>query len=374
MPAYAIASSPLSLPGVGAPELVPEIANGLSILPILHWVLAFLVLNVLVLFAATWLARLLRERRLALRQAFRNAWQPLIHEYMAGDAPMLPQLPAERRFDFLLLWLQTAGYVRDEDALRLNELARLLGLPGYVMRLLNGRARGRRLVAMRAAGAMRLQEAVPALRREAASGRMRSELAAVSALLNITPAEAMLALQTLLGHVRWAPIAVANVVRAAGPDALRVLAQALRVTPLGQARNLVRVIETLEDVSALPALRERFGAMPDNEEKAAIARALGKLGDDSDRERLLPALSSGLALLRMQAAAALGRLGLLEDVWVLLPLLSDRDWWVRYRAAQSLVELIRGEPNTLAVLRAKIGDRYGLEVLDRAMAEHQVQD
>jgi len=358
----------VALPDLGVPVLAPEIV------PVLHWILAFLILNVLVLFVTTWLARLLRERRLAQRQQFRDAWQPLIFEYMAGDAAMLPELPAARQFDFLLLWLQIAGYVRDEDALRLNELARSLGLPGYVMGLLNGRARWKRLVAMRAAGAMHLQEAVPALRREAASGRMRAGLAAVSALLNIAPAEAMLALQTMLGHVRWAPTAVANVVRAAGPDAMRVLAQALRVTPPGRARNLVRVIETLEDASALPALRERFGAMPDNEEKAAIARALGKLGDDSDRERLLPALSSRLALLRMQAAAALGRLGLPEDVWVLLPLLSDRDWWVRYRAAQSLVELTRGEPNALAVLRAKISDRYGLEILDRVMAEHRVRD
>jgi HEAT repeat protein len=368
MPAFAIASDPLSLPGVGTPALVPEIVA------VLHWALAILALNVLVLFAATWIARLLRERRLAQRQQFRDAWQPLLYKHMAGDTTPLPQLPVARRLDFLLLWLQTAGYVRDEDVARLNELARSLGQPDYVIRLLNDRSRWKRLLAMRAAGAMQLHKAVPALRREAASGRVRVGLAAVSALFKIAPADAMLALQTLLGDVRWGPTAVAHAVREAGSEALQVLTQALRVTPPGTALNLVRVIEALEDASALPALRDRYSAAADNDEKAAIARALGKLGDDRDRQRLLPALTSSHALLRMQAAAALGHLGLPEDVWALISLLSDRDWWVRYRAAQSLVKLTRGEPNVLAVLRAKIVDRYGLEVLDRVMAEHQVED
>jgi HEAT repeat protein len=81
-------------------------------------------------------------------------------------------------------------------------------------------------------------------------------------------------------------------------------------------------------------------------------------------------VGDGHRLVRMQAAFALGRLGLPEDIWALLPLLSDADWWVRYRAAQSLFTLVRGESSTLAVLRAKVRDGYGREMLDRVVAEH----
>jgi len=340
-----------------------------EMLAVLYWVVAFLAINVLLLLMATCVARVVRNRHAAQRERFREQWQPVLYDHMAGDGGMLPVLPAGQRLEFLMLWIHTAGYVRDEDAVRLIKLAHRLELPDYVLQLLRSRRRWKRLVAMRAAGALRLEAAVGILAQEAAGGRMRMALTAVGALLKISPAAGALALHQLLGHIRWAPAAVADIARTAGADTLKVLIGVLHSAPAGGARNVIRVIEALEDPTALPALRKRFDSGGDQVEKACLLRALGKLGDDSDRLRALTSLGDSHRLVRMQAAFALGRLGLPEDIWALLPLLSDADWWVRYRSAQSLLSLVRGEPRTLAVLRAKIRDGYGREMLDRVMAE-----
>jgi HEAT repeat protein len=77
---------------------------------------------------------------------------------------------------------------------------------------------------------------------------------------------------------------------------------------------------------------------------------------------------------RVQAAKALGRIGAVEDVGRLAALLSDREWWVRYRAAQALLELPwLGDPE-LAALQASLTDRFAADILAQAIAEQGAED
>jgi HEAT repeat protein len=71
----------------------------------------------------------------------------------------------------------------------------------------------------------------------------------------------------------------------------------------------------------------------------------------------------------VQAAKALGRIGGRADVERLVALLADREWWVRYRAAQALVELPWLKRADLDALRASLEDRFAADMLAQVMAE-----
>jgi HEAT repeat protein len=72
---------------------------------------------------------------------------------------------------------------------------------------------------------------------------------------------------------------------------------------------------------------------------------------------------------RVLAAKALGRIGDRSDVDRLVALLADREWWVRYRAAEALLELPALTRADLEALRASLTDRFAADMLSQAMAE-----
>jgi HEAT repeat protein len=71
----------------------------------------------------------------------------------------------------------------------------------------------------------------------------------------------------------------------------------------------------------------------------------------------------------MQAATFLGRAGNVGDLAALEPLLSDREWWVRYRAAQALVASPFLGPNALRRIGARQQDQFARDILQQALAE-----
>ena len=50
-------------------------------------------------------------------------------------------------------------------------------------------------------------------------------------------------------------------------------------------------------------------------------------------------------------------------------LLDDRDWWVRYRAAGAIAELLRRQPTQLRAVIDALVDRDARNILERAAAE-----
>jgi len=62
-------------------------------------------------------------------------------------------------------------------------------------------------------------------------------------------------------------------------------------------------------------------------------------------------------------------LGNSDDVNDLLPLLTDQQWWVRYRAAQAIGELLRRDKDKIASLSQAQTDRYATDMLAQVVAE-----
>jgi HEAT repeat protein len=71
----------------------------------------------------------------------------------------------------------------------------------------------------------------------------------------------------------------------------------------------------------------------------------------------------------MLAAKALGRIGEQRDTEKLIQLLGDSQWWVRYRAAQALAKLPWINQESLERIQAEQTDRFAEDILEQVMAE-----
>jgi HEAT repeat protein len=134
--------------------------------------------------------------------------------------------------------------------------------------------------------------------------------------------------------------------------------------------RLVRYLELAYNVAALPAARAIAELSQDPEVLAACLRLLNS-GDDLPVVR--ECLSHEDSRVRVQAAAALGRLGEDNDEERLVPMLSDREWWVRYRAAQALSRLPHMREPKLKTIQAAQSNPFARDILAQVMAEVQLQ-
>ncbi len=329
------------------------------------WIVVFL--------AAGFLTRWARVRERARRDRFAARWEPLLHGRMAGDREPLPALARGDEVRFLLLWLHLAGYVRDEGEEGLRSAGAELGVERRVLALLGSTtaAPWQLLLAIRAAALLGITGASieSALARLAANAAPKLALAAAEALLKIAPAEGRQSFRALVLRGGWSPAAMAAAATA-NPDATRrALEQALAAIPAGQATPVIRLLELIESLHAVPALRLRLANNRDNAETGALLHALGRLGSAEDRDTALGLIADKRWVVRMHAAYALGMLGLPPDLDVLGRLLSDPEWWVRYRAAQAILRLARGDQAVLDAVLAKIEDRFARDAMAFAVAE-----
>jgi HEAT repeat protein len=125
---------------------------------------------------------------------------------------------------------------------------------------------------------------------------------------------------------------IAEALRIVLPDA--VLAGALAAADIDLVTAALRIVGT---PGLLPQVRELL-AHPDWQVRVLAAKALGRIGDRSDVDRL-----SGL--------------------------LGDREWWVRYRAAQAIAELPWLGAAELDALQAALTDRFAADILAQVIAE-----
>ena len=190
----------------------------------------------------------------------------------------------------------------------------------------------------------------------------------------------------LMKRPDWPASRVANMLQIAGADVISdQIANAALKSALAESAQtgkgdgqratndparLVRYLELAYNVSALPAARTIAELSHDPEVLAACLR-LFKSAEDLPVVREY--LSHKDSCVRVQAAAALGRIGEDTDEELLVPLLSDKEWWVRYRSAQALSRLPHMREPKLKTIQAAQSDPFARDILTQVMAEVQLQ-
>ncbi len=157
---------------------------------------------------------------------------------------------------------------------------------------------------------------------------------------------------------------------AGGASVLHTVRPFLSRLPENTVINFIQFTEMSGDSGLLPVIEERLAGDTSDEEKAALLRALGALGDIAQRKLCIPFLKHEKAFVRIQAATSLGEIGIEEDIELLKPLLWDQGWWVRYRSAQAILQLLNFDEENFEKLRDEQEDQYAREILVHAYEEH----
>ena len=305
-----------------------------------------------------------RERR---EQRTIARWRPILNAAIVGDSPaQLPRLPASERLHFIKLWVHLQSSLRGEAGAALNDIACRLGLDADARAMLGRRARGERLLAALMLGHMQDRQAWPQLLRQTGLDDPTLSLTALWALVRIDPQAAAEYLTPLfIERDDWAMSHVAGVLQQANAPVAAVLAGML---PRLSGERLPRALRIAEALRVeLPP--DALGAALASSALASVTAALRIVNTPLLQAPVRALLAHEDWQVRVQAAKALGRIGERADVERLAALLSDREWWVRYRAAQALVALPWLKRADLDALRAALDDRYAADMLAQVMAE-----
>jgi len=306
-------------------------------------------------------ARQRRETRALAR------WRPILNAAIVGDSPpQLPPLAASERLHFIKLWVHLQASLRGEAGAALNDIAARLGLADEARAMLGRRARTERLLAALMLGHLGDRQAWPQLLRLAGMDDPTLSLTALWALVRIDPQAAAEYLTPLfIEREDWAMSHVAGILQQAGSPVVAVLAGMLPRLRLERLPRALRIAEALRVELPADSLRDALASGDVAVVTAALRIVNTPLLQDAVRARLRDEDWQ----VRVQAAKALGRIGDRSDVERLVALLADREWWVRYRAAQALVELPWLKRPDLAALHARLEDRYAADMLAQVLAE-----
>lgn len=308
------------------------------------------------------------EARERARERFVATWRPLMLDQLVGGSPALPAVRPEDEESFLLLWIQLLDGVRGEAGARLVPIAEAAGARRMVRSRIRGRPALGRLLALRALGYLRDPADYEEVLRHLDEPRSYLCLAAARALVHIDPRRAPGdVLQQLVERTDW-PIPMFSSVLAEADVArlsalLREILPELPVEPLVRLLPLVGIAEASAGESILRGL-----LAPDGNPEVLCA-ALKRVSTQSLAPLVRDACDHASWAVRTQAAAALGRLGAPADRGTLARLLGDREWWVRYRAAQALLSGRFGGAEEIRTLAGGRRDRFARDIVEHVLAE-----
>jgi hypothetical protein len=276
-----------------------------------------------------------KERRLKL---FEELWEPIILGSIESDPESLPKLKKyEYRF-FMDHWnflhVSIAGDAREG----LNRLALRLGIDSYCNRLMRKGTALEKIIAALTLGNLKNRESADEIRKLCLSENPFVSLASARALLQINHKKYIRPVIGLIAHhIDWPPTVAHSMLAEAGTAIItKPFLEAMKHLS-GKKRLILVKYLRLIDSSEIVDLTKSF-LDPAHDIETIIAGL--KLADNPElTPQVREYLNHGEWAVRAQAAAALGRIGSREDKQSLILLLDDPEWWVRFRAAVSLVSM-----------------------------------
>ena len=193
-------------------------------------------------------------------------------------------------------------------------------------------------------------------------------ITAAGALVDIDPDLGIAAIVPMINRRRdWPVTRVSQVLRHAGSTrASEPMYRAIRSEDNAGKTYLLQFARLIE-AEILDAL---VGDMLRESNDAGVLNAALKLVSGFAGVPRIAALARhDVWYVRMQAATVLGRVGQKEHLSLLESLLDDQEWWVRYRAAQSITLLPFLGPNQLRNLQSRQSDQYARDILQQTFAE-----
>ncbi|MEW6329869.1 MAG: HEAT repeat domain-containing protein [Pseudomonadota bacterium] len=343
------------------------------VLTIAYWVSVAVVVLVVFLMSYILVLRavlLLRERRYRELVAL---WRPILLNSGEHDLDRLPAVKPADRHSFLILWNMLREEKDADPEIRdwMNRVAVAVGIDRFARQLLEKRGVRKKLLAVVTLGQLRDKSRWDVLCQMAVSEHVLLSLAAMQAIARIDPAAATpLLVRMVMSRPGWPAAKVASMLKDIGPDLVsEPLTAAILAAPDEEKQRLIPFLETCSDATALTAVRRILKEPHDDKVIGPCLSVLGKFRDKQDLKLVRQYLSHPRWHVRAHAATCLGKTGMKEDEEQLVALLNDAEWWVRYRAAQAIVNMPFSSVERIHELMGALKDRYARDILTQAVAE-----
>lgn len=349
------------------------LADAPVILALAFWTgIAALGLTVLLL-CQVLLMRALLNRRQRRSERLLARWRPVIMSGVAGNSVRLPDLQRRDFADFAQLWIHFHEVLGGESRQRLNQIGRAVGLADLAFERLDAKVCESQLLAILTLGHLGEQGAWQRLLELAEHPNLATSITAARALVLIDATEAMPLLAPIIEQRDDWPLArIGAILHEAGPDAVSLpLVNVVTQAEWGRMARLIRLLKYTEGRLTLTVVRAVTRCTKDPDIVAACLQLIRHLPDAPDKRDAEVArrfLQAEDWRVRVQAALALGRVGDAEDRTALAALLTDSQWWVRYRAAQALLELPGASHEGMLEVLARQTDPFARDMLSQVLA------
>lgn len=294
-----------------------------------------------------------KSRQRSRKRQF-GIWENLILEYLSGEVSSDKIAKEVRTKDFSLFsefmekYLET---LKGEDFQSLTHLLKEMGLFDYNLKRMGSRKRWHRVYAAFFLGLMRAKEAVPALQEGLKDRDYLMSFASASGLAKSGQKEHLEETLSLLTQRKdLGPDKAAEVLLEFGNGICSELASILNRGNIDNKWKylIMDLLGYWHDLAAGPVLLKILHTSKDSEMKVRSIRSLGEMPYVEAAQALSNCLDGDNDLIRAEAVRALGRIGASEYSGKMVRSLSDKNWHVRYNAAQALASF--GEEG-MALLR-----------------------
>jgi hypothetical protein len=291
-------------------------------------------------------------------------------------------IPQNRRINkayLLLAWVDQRQYCSASTAVRLENLAFQIKLDEIILNILKPSRFGLlpqiiwlETIALRAAQWIDTEEIRKQVLRTSESHVQSVAVSACACLLKLrVPGWDRAVVKTLLRFPAETTYFSNQIGKEGGGELLKTFAPFLDNLPASTVMNFLTLAEQSKDKSLLPLLESRLEVATRDKEIAALLRIIGRLGGNPQRKLVSNFIDDDNIYIKVQAIKALGRIGRIKDIRLLIPCLSHPEWWVRYRAARSLISLCGDHSEIVDKIRNGVEDKYARDILVHAAAESE---
>lgn len=336
------------------------------------WSIAGVLVTTVILFVYTMSLRIAtlagNRRRARFVREWRNIFAAAMMSSDTASNCSLPRLRRADRTDLLDEWNRARSMVEGTAAENLIALAGRTNIPALALGMLNKRRIRPRILAAQTFGHLRDRQRRDDIRELLDHENTALSITAAVALVEIEADFAVPIVVPMIEKRRdWPRNRVAIMLRLAGSERIsEPMYRAIRSAD-NEGRTYLMQFAQLVEAEVLDALVDDL--IRDSNDPGVLNAALKLVSGYKGIPRIAALTQHDAWFVRMQSAKVLGRVGQEEHLSLLESLLDDREWWVRYRAAQAITALPFLGPNQLRSLRNRQTDRYAADILQQSYAE-----
>ena len=307
-------------------------------------------------------------------------WRSIFKTAYTGDSlpEVLPRIGRRDWFTVIALFSQF-HQLRDKDRDRAREvlpkldaIAYDIGLDRHALYWLHRGDDAEKILALTALGQLRDRAALDdAIRLSADEGAELSRAAAQCAL-RIDPRFTDGVLELVRDRDDWVRSRVEAMLKEIDRiDLDEALRAAIATADEAGRRRLLDFVRFCSPSPARAVCKRVLEESEESETIAAALRSLAPLASEEDRALALRYCAREAPIVLLSALRVLRKCVRYDDREALLRLASHRDYWVRLRAAEAIVELY-GESGLLEDFLVEVEDRYARDAITQAIAERKM--